>query len=155
MTNYEQFQQYVSQLISLETEEKGSTAEKTITRLADQLHYLTQLEQSVTTKRLQIIEEFNQLQGKLKAKEVALHRMHKELKLQDKMTHNMQEQKELELQMKQLGTAIRQIEDLIKNIQSIEQGFVSLTKQEMSTRSFIAKKAEHKNDKRQKSDCHF
>ena len=154
MTRYESFQQHITQLASLEAEnnELGapttdshddhlSHSEKLITSLADQLHYLTQLEAGVNTKRLHIIDELNKLQGRLKAKEIALHRKHKDLKMQDKMTRDEQTQKELEAQMKKFGGVIRRIEDLVRNIQSIERGFVNSAKQEMSTKSFIAKKA--------------
>ncbi len=159
MTRYESFQQHITQLASLEAEKSEFTApttdshddhlrhsEKLITSLADQLHYLTQLEAGVNTKRLHIIDELNQLQGRLKAKEIALHRKHKDLKMQDKMTRDEQIQKELEAQMKEFGGVIRRIEDLVRNIQSIERGFVNSAKQEISTKSFIAKKAEYKND---------
>ena len=159
MTRYESFQQHITQLASLEAEKSAFAApttdshdehlcysEKLIVSLADQLHYLTQLESGVNTKRLQIIDELNQVQGRLKAKEIALHRKHKDLKMQDKMTRDEQIQKELEAQMKEFGGVIRRIEDLVRNIQSIERRFVNSAKQEISTKSFIAKKAGVSND---------
>jgi exonuclease VII large subunit len=138
----------VARLIAVAAGELGKTEEKlenakrahdenqTLAYIKEELHYLETIESYLNGKTLRIVEDLRQMQGRITAKKVGLHTRYKELKLTNQ---NPEEQA-------RLGKEIRELDNLIQEIQTMDEEIVSGSKRDISTMRLIMRRAGRKLD---------
>ncbi len=123
-------------------------AESFMNVCAEQLHCLAKIEAYTDTKMLHIVHALNELQGKLTAKEVSLQTAHKALKMEERITSDIEQHKKIEAEMKTIGVQIRELDSCIATLKETKDRVVSDTKREISSLRLIGHEATTKTEQK-------